>query len=37
MLGDIIYPSIYKNEYVTQIVLNDADDNPYVLLEVEKE
>ena len=37
MLGDIIYPSIYKNEDVTQIVLNDADDNPYVLLEVEKE
>lgn len=37
MLGDVIYPAIYKNEDVTQIVLNDADNNPYVLLEVEKE
>ena len=34
VLGDIMYPAVYGNDDVTQVVLNDIDGNPYVLVEV---
>ncbi len=34
VLGDIMYPSIYRNSEVAQIVLNDNEKKPYVLIEL---
>lgn len=34
--GDVMYPVIYENDEVVQVVLNDSEENPYVLVEVVK-
>lgn len=33
-LGDVMYPILYKNESVEQIAFVDAEQNPYVIIEV---
>ena len=34
VLGDIMYPVVYKNDELTQVVLNDSDGKAYVIVEV---
>lgn len=36
VLGDVMYPAVYSNDEITQVVLNDSDGNPYVLVELVK-
>ena len=33
MLGDVMYPAVYSNGELTQVVLNDSEGSPYVLVE----
>ena len=34
VMGDIMYPAVYKNDEIVQVVLNDSEGKPYVLVEV---
>lgn len=36
VLGDIMYPAVYENDELTQVVLNDSEGKPFVLVEVRK-
>ncbi|MBR1598027.1 MAG: hypothetical protein IJ661_03820 [Lachnospiraceae bacterium] len=34
VLGDVMYPVVYMNDGITQVVLNDPEGSPYVLVEI---
>ena len=34
MLGDVMHPVVYKGDGIMQVVLNDSEGKPYVLVEV---
>ena len=34
VLGDVMYPAVYRDGNVTQVVLNDSAGKPYVIVEV---
>lgn len=34
VLGDVMYPVVYRNNGITQVVLNDSEGSPYVLVEI---